>query len=229
MESSSLNSEQPVSSISTDIREVLFGDVPLEKIAAYAQGLPEDNPWACFAIAARYSADGDLAAVDLALHKVLQMRSLEVRLYLQAWDCLRGMGKFPSAEEAREIQGVVIEVALERGLDIVATYADGSARYINYSGAAIVWDIHDADIDRMVDELLAVGQSIVDVTEVWDGLRPPAPPTGIVRISLLTFGGLHLVQGSFPAVSQDGLGGLALRSAFDLMQALIVKVQARNA
>jgi hypothetical protein len=51
---------------------------------------------------------------------------------------------------------------------------------------------------------------------------------GMVRINALTFGGLHFGQGSFQAISQDGLGGLALRGAFDLMQALLSKVKARH-
>jgi hypothetical protein len=50
----------------------------------------------------------------------------------------------------------------------------------------------------------------------------------MVRINALTFGGLHFGQGSFQAISQDGLGGLALRGAFDLMQALITKIKARK-
>jgi hypothetical protein len=50
----------------------------------------------------------------------------------------------------------------------------------------------------------------------------------MVRINALTFEGLHFGQGSYQAVSQDGLGGLALRGAFDLMQALIAKVKAKN-
>jgi len=156
------------------------------------------------------------------------MRKLEVRLYLQAWHSLRALGQFPPIDQAREIQGVVVEVALDRGLDIITAFADGSARYFNYSGAAIVWDIQDVEIDRMVTELLAVGQSLVEVSEPWDGPRPLAPPVGLVRINALTFGGLHFGQGSFQAVSQDGLGGLALRGAFDLMQALIAKVKARH-
>ena len=45
---------------------------------------------------------------------------------------------------------------------------------------------------------------------------------------MLTFGGLHLGQGTFQIVSQDGLGGLALRGAFDLMQTLVAKVKAKN-
>lgn len=223
--SSSTSDRSPVS---VDIREVLFGDEPLEKIGAYAQGLPDKSPWAWFAVAAQRQADGDSPGAIAALQKVLHSNGLEVRLYLQAWHCLRGFDQPPPDDLACEIQGVVVEVALERGLDIVAAYADGSARYVNYSGAAIVWDTHDADIDRVVGELLMVGQSIVDVSEPWDGPRPPAPATGIVRINGLTFGGLHLGQGSFQAISQDGLGGLALRGAFDLMQALLTKVKAKN-
>jgi hypothetical protein len=228
MESSSSASDQPAASISIDIREVLFGDEPLEKMASYAQGLSGENPWAYFAAASQRQAAGDSPGAITALKKILPMRELEVRLYLQAWHGLRALGQFPPMDQAREIQGVVVEVALDRGLDIIAAYADGSARYFNYSGAAIVWDTQDADIDRLVTELLSVGQSLVEVSEPWDGPRPSAPPIGMVRINALTFGGLHFGQGSFQTVSQDGLGGLALRGAFDLMQALIAKVKARN-
>jgi len=140
---------------------------------------------------------------------------------------LRNLGQLPPEDSADEIQGVVVEVVLDRGLDIIAAYTDGSARYFNYSGAAIVWDVQDAEIDQLVAELLSVGQSIVDISEPWDGPRPPAPPVGMVRINGLTFGGLHFGQGDFKAISQDGLGGLALRGAFDLMQALIAKVKAK--
>jgi len=228
MESSSSISDHPAASVSIDIREVLFGDEPLETVASYAEDLADDSPWACFTAASQRLADGDTPGVITALKKVLLMSGLEVRLYLQAWHCLRSFGQLPPEQLAREIQGVVVEVALDRGLDIVAAYADGSARYFNYSGAAIVWDTHDADIDRLVGELLMVGQSIVDVSESWDGPRPPAPSTGIVRINMLTFGGLHFGQGGFQAIMQDGLGGLALRGAFDLMQALIAKVKDKN-
>jgi hypothetical protein len=228
MESLSSASDQPAASISIDIREVLFGDEPLEKVASYAQGLSDDSPWVCFAAASQRLAAGDQPGAIAALKKILLVRGLEDRLYLQAWHCLRTLGQFPPTDQAHEIQGVVVEVALDRGLDIITAYADGSARYFNYSGAAIVWDVQDADIDRLVTELLTVGQSLVEISEPWDGPRPPAPPIGMVRINALTFGGLHFGQGSFQAISQDGLGGLALRAAFDLMQALVAKVKAKK-
>jgi hypothetical protein len=228
MGNSSSISNEPAASITEELREVLFGDEPLEKVASYALDLEDEGPWAWFTTAARQSVEGDTADAIATFQRVLQQSGLEVRLYLQAWHGLRSMGIFPPEDLAREIQGMVVEVAHGRGLDIVAVYADGSARYINYSGAAIVWDVHDPEIDQLIAELLSVGQGIVDVSEPWDGPRPPAPSTGVVRINLLTFGGLHLGQGSFQSVSQDGLGGLALRGAFDLMQALIKKVKAKH-
>ncbi len=228
MENSSSTSDRSPDSISVDIREVLFGDEPLEKIGAITQDAAENSPWACFAAAALRQAEGDVPGAIAALRQVLQFRDQEVRLFLQAWHCLRGFDQQPPEALAVYAQGILVEVALERGLDIVAAYADGSARYINYSGAAIVWDTRDADIDRLVSELLSVGQSIVEVTDVWDGPRPLAPAAGLVRINVLTFSGLHLGQGSFQSISQDGLGGLALRGAFDLMQMLLSKVKARH-
>jgi len=228
MESSSSNFDPQAASISTDIREVLFGDEPLEKVASYAQDVQGNNPWAGFALTSQRLAAGDTPGAIAVLMEILRQKNLEVRIYLQAWHCLRTLGQYPDIAQAREIHGVVIEVAHERGLDIVAAYADGSARYFNYSGVAVVWDLQDADIDRLVSELLSIGQSLVDVSEPWDGPRPAAPPTGMVRINGLTPGGLHFGQGTFQVVSQDGLGGLALRGAFDLMQALIAKVKARQ-
>ncbi len=229
MESSSFPSEKPVASISVNIREVLFGDEPLEKVASYAHDLGGDNPWVLFGIASQQLAAEDTRGAIATLKKILKMKRLEVRIYLQAWHSLRDLGQIPPQDRARELQGIVVEVALERGLDIIAAYADGSARYFNYSGAAVVWDEQDEEIDRIVTELLTVGQGIVDVSEPWDGPRPDAPSIGMVRLNLLTYGGLHFGQGTFSVVAQDGLGGLALRGAFDLMQALVAKVKARNA
>jgi hypothetical protein len=228
-ESSSFPSDQPAASISVDIREVLFGDDPLEKVASYARDLPGDNPWALFNTASQRLAAGDTPGAIAALKKILQMKGLEARIYLQAWHSLRALGQMPTQSRAREIQGIIVEVALERGLDIIAAFVDGSVRYFNYSGAAVVWDEKDEEIDRIVTELLTAGQGIVDISEPWDGPRPEAPSVGMVRLNLLTFGGLHFGQGTFSVVAQDGLGGLALRGAFDLMQTLVAKVKARNA
>jgi hypothetical protein len=222
-----MTNESLGSSVSLDIREVLFGDELLDKVVSRLDETTE-KPWSCFAGAVQKLTAGDTQGAVAELRTVLQTNGLEARLYLQAWHSLRSLEVFPSPEEARVVQGMVVEVGLEQGLDIVAAYVDGSARYFNFSGAAIIWDIPDAEIDSLIHELLSVGQGIVDVTEPWDGPKPLAPPVGMVRINMLTFGGLHFSQGPFSTLSRDALGGLALRGAFDLMRALIEKVRARQ-
>lgn len=40
----------------------------------------------------------------------------------------------------KELLAVIIEVGLENGLDVLASYANGTARYINQSGKMIIWE-----------------------------------------------------------------------------------------
>jgi hypothetical protein len=126
---------------------------------------------------------------------------------------------------AKQVRGVVVEVGLEGGLDLLAAYADQTARYYNYSGAGIVWERGDASLDAQIDVLLACGQTICDRIGPWEGERPAPPPTGQVRINLLTPSGLHFGQGPLELLSRDGLGGPALAAATALMQSLIAKSQ----
>ena len=106
---------------------------------------------------------------------------------------------------------------------MVAAYADHTARYFNYSGAGVVWDIPDQEIDQLIDRLLSLGQEIIPHIGLWEQERPPAPPVGSVRINLLTSGGLYFGQAAFADMGQDPLGGKALKAAITLMKALIAR------
>jgi hypothetical protein len=127
--------------------------------------------------------------------------------------------------DAKQVLGVVVEVGLEGGLDLLAAYADHTARYYNYSGAGVVWEHADASLDAQIDVLLACGQTISDVIGPWEGERPAPPPTGEVRINLLTASGLNFGQAPFEVLSRDSLAGPALAAATALMQSLIAKTK----
>ncbi len=127
----------------------------------------------------------------------------------------------PEPEAAKAVLGVVVEVALPKGLDLVAGYADHSARYFNFSGAAVVWDHPDSRLDGDVDALLDAGCSIAKHAGHWDGPRPTPPQQGQARINLLTPGGLIFGQGPMADLARDPLGGRALTAATSLMQKLI--------
>ncbi len=204
------------------IRDLLFGDLSLGQIALLAGNAATGrSPWVHFAIAQQRQQQGDTFGAIVELEKVLDMERLESRVYLQVWHCLRQLGSFPPADAANEIKGVVFEVALQEGLDIVAAYADHTARYFNYSGATVVWDIADPEMDKLIDKLLSLGQEIIPHIDLWDEPRPPAPPAGSVRISLLTHGGMYLGEAPFEVIAQDALVSQTLHGAIDLMKALI--------
>ena len=142
--------------MATEIRDVLFGDLP-------ADSWPVDTsdslqaPWTLFVSARTSAAAGDNESAKQKLREVLALTDLESRHYLQAWQFLRELGEQPLPQEAKHLYGVVVEVGLDEGVDVVAAYADHSARYFNYSGAAIVWDHPNESLDGLIDALLNAG------------------------------------------------------------------------
>lgn len=59
---------------------------------------------------------------------------------------------------------MVLEVHLKGGLDTLAAYADGSIRYINYSGSLVVSERADAEIRGLIDTLLRAGQDVPQIS-----------------------------------------------------------------
>ena len=207
----------------SSLRDTLFADSPLEEVAATASGPEGSSVWGHFATAHQWVTRGNEERAIFELKQVLERTGLETRVHLQTWHCLRMLGQTPPMDTAAQIQGVVIEVALEGGLDLLAAYADHSARYYNYSGSGVVLDIPDFNIIKSIDELLAAGQAIISQIGLWQQPRPPAPPSGAARINLLTYGGLYFGQAELGVLAQDRLGGPAMQIATTLMQALIAK------
>jgi hypothetical protein len=206
---------------SDDVRELLFGDLPLSEWRARDGGDGAMEPWVSFASARRALQRGDSTAAIAALRQVVNRPNLESRQYLQAWHCLRQLGAAPGALEAKRVHGVVLEVHLDDGLDTLAAYADHTARYVNHGGRLIVWEASDDVISRLIDELLRAGQFVANAIGPWDGPRRAAPPTGYVRLSMLTASGLHFGEGPFDALGADPMGGPVISAGAKLMGALI--------
>lgn len=207
-----------------EIRDVLFGDLPLSEWPGET-ATSELEPWLSFAKARDHLHAGETNDAVALYRNVLAMPDLESRQYLQAWHFMREAGVQPAPSDAKQVLGVVVEVALPEGLDIVAAYADGSARYFNHSGAAVIWDTPDTSLKQQIDHLLDTGKAVVDQIGPWEESRPPAPPTGQVRISMLTPSGLHFGQGRFDILASDQLGGAVISAAMRLMQGLIAKTE----
>ncbi|MDU0369800.1 hypothetical protein ACFPAF_05290 [Hymenobacter endophyticus] len=209
----------------TGMRELLFGDLPLAQWAAPESAVRELEPWTWFAAAQQAQHQDDVVAAEQALRRVLAAAGLESRQYLQAWHALRTLGVQPTATEAKQVLGVIVEVALPGGLDVLAAYADGSARYLNQSGKVIVWDAESEQVDGLLRQLLAAGQHVTNQIGPWEGARPPQPTGDAVRLNFLTPSGLHFGEAPFGVFWNDTMAHPVLAAAQALMVALMEQAE----
>jgi hypothetical protein len=207
------------------IRETLFGDMPIEQ-------WPRPNaeielfPWITFASAREHLASGRREAAFDCWRQIIEHRGLEPRQYLQAWHFLRQHGEAPPPDVAKQVLGIVVEVAMPEGLDLLAAYPNHSARYYNFSGAGVVWEHPDSSLDPAIDQLLEASRQVVAQLGPWKEARPAPPPRDHARLSFLTPSGLHFGQGPMDVLARDPLGAQVLQLASELMRALIAKTNA---
>ena len=204
------------------IRETLFGDMPLEQWPP-ANSVSKDFPWSMFETAREQLTAGNQDAAIGCWRQITQQPNLEPRQYLQAWHFLRKNGQQPPPEIAKQVLGVVIEVGMPNGLDLLAAYPDYSARYYNYSGAGVVWEHPDESLNATINQLLTASKVIVDKIGPWEQSRPVPPPRDQARLNFLTPSGLHFGQAPMAALAKDPMAGQVLQLATTLMQALIAK------
>ena len=208
-------------SIHREIRNTLFGDVPLAEIVRAHPKVKLGEPWASFQRARDLRDGGDVSSAKKAVRQILAMPDLETRVFLQAWHTMGELGETPPQDRAKEVLGIVVEVGMPKGLDLVAAYRDHRARYFNYGGAGVLWERRDNSLDGLIDELLQAGTVVAKAIGPWNQPRPPEPKNGTVRINLLTPSGIHLGQGPVEALNQDAMGGPILSAAFGLMKRLV--------
>lgn len=202
------------------MRETLFGDMPLDQWPSHGE-MSDAFPWKTFTTARQHFQTGKQDEAIKLWREILDHSDLESRHHLQAWHFLEQAGYHPPQEKAKQLLGVVVEVAMPKGLDLLAAYSDHSARYYNYSGSGVVWEHPDASLNELIDQLLEASVKTVVQIDPWEKARPSPPPQGSVRLSFLTPAGLHFKQGTMDAISRDQLDGQVFLSAVALMKSLI--------
>ena len=209
------------SSIHREIRNTLFGDVPLGELVRAHPKVPLAEPWLSFQRARDLRETGDVEGAKAVARKIVAMPDLDTRILLQAWHTLRELGDKPPQGREKDVLGVVVEIGMPKGLDLVAAYRDHRARYFNYSGAGVLWERRDDSLDALIDELLQAGTVVAQAIGPWTKPKPPEPKNGDARINLLTPSGIHLGNGPVEALNQDPMGGPILSAAFGLMKRLV--------
>ncbi|GAB3999942.1 hypothetical protein GCM10028807_51600 [Spirosoma daeguense] len=140
--------------------------------------------------------------------------SLKSRQRLLAYRLLTNSG-FPIAKQ--ELLGVVIEVAMPEGLDVLAAFSDGTARYLNYSEKLIVWESRTPEANQLINQLFAHSGNVVGRIGRWDGARRPFPTNGQLRLNFLVSDGLYFGEGPFNALYADVMGKPVIDAAIQLM------------
>lgn len=204
------------------LRATLFGLLPLD---AWPSGDEQTGePWDTFTRARNHLAAGDQ---DLAIRdwSSIETRSgfgaVESRHVLQAWQFLRSVGIQPDAANAGDVLGVVVEVTVDGAHDVLAAYADGSARYLNHAGGATILDDVPEAVVPLVANVLAAGQALADRIGPWTEPQLPDLPVGSMRLTMLTRGGPRFGQGADDVLGADPMAGPLLGAATELLVAIV--------
>jgi hypothetical protein len=154
------------------------------------------------------------------IKKVANDKSLPARIRLLAYKAIQNSG---NRVDNRELLGTVIEVALPEGLDVLAAYSDGTARYVNQSGKLLVWEDFNEESNKLIEDLLANSINVVSKIGPWDKARRPFPQKGFTRLSFLVSDGLYFGEGPFDVLTKDEMAAPVIASAYSLMNYLISK------
>jgi hypothetical protein len=198
------------------IRDTLFGDSPLENWPPSTSN-HKLEPWSLFVRAREALNKKNQETAIQIWRQITEMPNLESRHYLQAWHFLRQHGVQPPPEKAKMVYGVVVEVAVKDGLDLLAVYLDGSTRYYNYSGSGVIWEKPNDSLDPAIQAVLEAGRQTAAQIGPWEDARPPAPTGANARLSMLTPSGLHFGQGGFNVLSNDPISRSLMTAATALM------------
>jgi hypothetical protein len=153
-----------------------------------------------------------------ALRAIADDAGHEGRVRALAFNRLRAAG---ATVPAKTLIGVIIEVPLAQGLDVLAAFAEGGVRYLNQSGRIAVFEGQGHPVEGLAKELVAAAQPIVDRIGPWDRQRLPPPPPGNVRMTFLVSDGLYFGEGPFGALQADPVAGPLLAKATELLQRVV--------
>jgi hypothetical protein len=99
------------------------------------------EPWSSFIVSAA-RIKGGLSAQRTLIY-VAENPDFETRVHLWAWNALRKTGFSPSALQAIDVLGFVVEVIVDGGRDALAAYQDGGIRFLGHAGNIVIREPSD--------------------------------------------------------------------------------------
>lgn len=140
--------------------------------------------------------------------------SQDARMRMLACNWLAAHGE---ALPAKELLGVIVEVALDTGLDTLAAFADGGVRYINHTGKMSIFEGRNEAMGPSVDKLFAASRDVIARIGPWDKPRLAPPSQGRVRLTFLVTDGLYFGEGPMALFQRDAMAGPVVAAAGELL------------
>lgn len=148
------------------------------------------------------------------LQRIIEDENLESRTKILAYNKQVLLGH---QINQKELLGIIVEIGMDEGLDVLASYADGSARYINHSEKILIWEKPDEESMRIKEEFFKNGMNIVNQIGPWDKDRRPHPKRGNARITFLVSDGFYFGEGPIDELFSDPFSSQALNNAAEFM------------
>jgi hypothetical protein len=210
-----MTSSSPQPDAAGALYPLLLGDRSLDE---WPDGELGTDPWSLFVSARSAFRAGTGDAAARIWRSIAARTDVESRHVLQAWTFLRLVGMQPSSDEAETVHGVVCEVPVDGGHDVLAAYRDGSSRYLNYTGSAVVVDQSPPAAVRAARTMIEAAAPVAQVVGTWDDPVLPELPSGHARLLLLTPGGFRFGQGPPDSLWSDPGAAAVLDAATALLQ-----------
>jgi len=148
-----------------------------------------------------------------ALTKLAGDDTAESRIRALAFRSLRELGATP---EPLPLLGVIVEVGLDEGLDTLAAYADGRARYINHAAGVSVVE-GGGPIAAHVEAVIEAARPVAAAIGPWTDERRPPPGAGMLRLSFLVGDELRFGEGRLDLMAGDPMAGPVFAAATRLL------------
>jgi len=141
----------------------------------------------------------------------------EGRIRYLAFSKLRALGQpIPT----KVLLGVIVEVPLANGLDVLAAFSEGGVRYINQTGKLAFFE-GIKELQPLVQRLFAASQTIVTRIGPWDKPRRSPPKAGTIRLTFLVSDGLYFGEGPMATMQRDPMAAPVIQNATELLQTIV--------
>jgi hypothetical protein len=181
--------------------ELLFADQTVDDVlTSVDKETAPDGAWMVLSKAAEHMRQAEVGRAAEVLLEVAGNPNMETRILLWSWAALRRLGVHPKSYEADDIKGVVIQVPMRSGVDVLAAYADGTVRYVNHSGKVIVWDITEVTITGIIRKLLESCKGLFGVAVAASANHSVKD---LIRVTLLTFNGNRFAEASMQSLASS--------------------------